>query len=69
VNRWCRTFVLGGDDRLNVIEDHHVDDMDQEEFDELVAGRGRLGVNAEDDQESAVARYSAWIAEIRAKIG
>jgi hypothetical protein len=43
--------------------------MDQEEFDELVAGRGRLGVSAEDDQESAVARYSAWIAQIRAKIG
>jgi hypothetical protein len=34
----CRTFVLGGDDRLNVIEDRHVEDMDQEDFDELIAG-------------------------------
>lgn len=37
-----RAWLLGADDRLTMIEDHHVSDMAKADFDELVDGTGPL---------------------------
>jgi hypothetical protein len=64
-----KAWLLGADDSLTLIEDHHVADMQQCDFDELVAGTG-LRWQVDDAYEAAaVGRHAAWTAAIRGSIG
>jgi hypothetical protein len=66
-----RVWLLGADDRLTLIEDHHVADWEQADFDELVRGTGPLQYRVGDayDPHAGVQRHAAWTAAIRARIG
>ena len=66
-----KTWLWGADDSLTLIEDHHVAEMDQREFDELVEGLGTERTLAwdADDPQAAVAAYAALTAAIRARTG
>jgi hypothetical protein len=65
-----RVWLLGADDSLTLVEDHHVADMEQADFDELVEGRGPLSYQVGDayDPAAAVERHAEWTAAIRAAI-
>ena len=66
-----RVWLLGADDVLSLIEDHHVAETDQADFDELLAGTGPLRHRVGDayDPAAAVAQHAAWTATIRTRIG
>jgi hypothetical protein len=66
-----RVWLLGADDALSLIEDHHIAELDQRQFDELVDGLGTSRTLAwrADDPQAAVVAYAALTAEIRAAIG
>jgi hypothetical protein len=65
-----KVWLLGADDSLTLIEDHHVAEMEQDDFDELVDGAGPLRYRVGDayDAVGAVERHRAWTAAIRASI-
>jgi hypothetical protein len=65
-----RAWLLGADDSLTLIEDHHVADMQQRDFDELVRGTGPFEYQVGDayDPQAAVEQHRAWTAAIRAGI-
>jgi hypothetical protein len=63
-----KPWLLGADDTLTEIRDEHVAEMEQADFDELVAGTG-LRWRLDDAYEAAaVGRHVAWTAAIRASI-
>src|SRR5579875_1950251 len=66
-----RVWLLGADDPLSLIEDRHVADMAQADFDELVDVTGPLRYRVGDsyDPGAAMAGHTVWTAEIRAAIG
>ncbi|HME16653.1 MAG TPA: hypothetical protein VKG83_14630 [Mycobacterium sp.] len=66
-----RVWLLGADDTLTLIDDRHVADLGQREFDELVAGLGTSRTLAwdADDPQAAVAAYAALTAAIRVAMG
>jgi hypothetical protein len=67
----CAAGAAGGaDDSLTLIEDQHVAEMDQRDFDQLVARTGLLRYRVGDtyDPHAAVERHASWTAEIRARI-
>jgi hypothetical protein len=66
-----KVWLLGADDALSLIEDHHVAELGQREFDELVEGLGTSRTLAwdADDPQAAVAAYAALTAAIRAAMG
>jgi hypothetical protein len=66
-----KPWLLGADGTLTEIDDHHVSDMEQRDFDELVAGHGpeRWRVGDAYDPAAAVERHAEWTAAIRARIG
>jgi len=66
-----KVWLLGADDTLTLIEDRHVAEMAQCDFDELVDGTGPLRHRVGDayDPWAAVERHRAWTVAIRARIG
>jgi hypothetical protein len=66
-----RLAALGADDRLTLVEDHHVADMEQRDFDALVEGleASRWRDGDAYNPRGAVAQHAAWTTAIRAEIG
>jgi hypothetical protein len=67
-----KVWLLGGaDDTLTLIEDRHVADMAQADFDALVDGIGPLSYQVGDaySPAAAVEQHRAWTAAIRAAMG
>lgn len=62
-----KTWLLGADDTLTLIEDHHVAEFEQRDFDELVEGLGpsRTLAGDADDSWGAVELHAAWTRGIR----
>ncbi|MCW2651244.1 MAG: hypothetical protein JWR32_2220 [Mycobacterium sp.] len=63
-----RAWLLGADDSLTVIEDHHVAEMEQRDFDELVDGTGLRWRVDDAYAAAAVGRHAEWTRQIRASI-
>ena len=65
-----RVWLLGADDTLALIEDHHVADMEQREFDALVEGLGasRWRCGGAYDPAAAVERHAEWTRQISVAI-
>lgn len=65
-----RAWLLGADDSLTLIDDHHVADMEQADFDELVQGTGPFEHEARGayDPAAAVEQHGEWTRQIRANI-
>ena len=65
-----KAWLLGADDKLTLIEDHHVAEMDQRDFDELVEGHGPQLWRVGDayDPAAAVEQHATWTAAIQASI-
>jgi hypothetical protein len=63
-----KPWLLGADDRLTEIRDDHVAEMEQADFDELVAGTGLRWRVDDAYAAAAVGRHAEWTAAIRASI-
>jgi hypothetical protein len=66
----CKPWLLGADDTLSEIRDEHVADMAQEDFDELVEGRGpsKTLAGSSYDPQAVVEKHRDWTAAIRGKL-
>jgi hypothetical protein len=60
--------LLGADDSLTLIEDRHVAEMEQSDFDELVEGTGLRWQVDDAYAAAAVGRHAEWTRQIRASI-